>query len=57
MSYQMLARACFCNLDRAEAARVLNAGLQFWPQDAMLLEELSCLGPEFNLASLSSYQH
>ena len=57
MSYQMLARACFCNLDRAEAARVLSAGLQFWPQDAMLLEELSCLGPEFNLAALSSYQH
>ena len=57
MSYQMLARACFCNLDRAEAARVLTAGLQYWPQDAMLLEELSCLGPEFNLAALSNYQH
>jgi predicted Zn-dependent protease len=57
MSYQMLARACFCNLDRAEAARVLTTGLQYWPQDAMLLEELSCLGPEFNLAALSNYQH
>lgn len=57
MTYQMLARACFCNLERHQAAAVLTEALQHWPQDAMLLEELSCLGPEYNLASVTSFQH
>lgn len=57
MTYQMLARACFCNLERGQAAAVLTEALQHWPQDAMLLEELSDLGPEYSLAGVSSFQH
>jgi len=57
MTYQMLARAHFCNLQRAEAVQVLTAALQAWPDDAMLREELSCLGPEFNFPGASSLHH
>jgi len=57
MTYQMLARAHFCNLQRAEAVQVLTAALLAWPEDAMLLEELSCLGPEFNFPGTSSLHH
>lgn len=57
MTYQMLARAHFCNLQRAEAVQVLTAALQAWPDDAMLREELSCLGPEFSFPGTSSLHH
>jgi len=44
-------------LQRAEAVQVLTAALLAWPEDAMLLEELSCLGPEFNFPGTSSLHH
>jgi hypothetical protein len=38
-TYQMLARSHWCNLDLAEASRVLVAGLQIWPDNRLLLDE------------------
>ena len=39
MTYRMLARALYCNLDPAEAIQVVEQGLAFWPEDADLLQE------------------
>lgn len=39
MTYRMLARALYCNLDPAEAIQTVEQGLTFWPQDADLLQE------------------
>ena len=39
MTYRMLARALFCNLDPAEAVQTVEEGLSHWPQDADLLSE------------------
>lgn len=40
MTYQMLARALFCNRDRPQARLVLEEGLRAWPADPTLSEEL-----------------
>ena len=39
MTYRMLARALFCNLDPADAVQTVEEGLSHWPQDADLLAE------------------
>jgi uncharacterized protein HemY len=39
MTYRMLARALYCNLDPAEAVQVVEQGLTFWPEDADLQSE------------------
>ena len=39
MTYRMLARALYGNLDPAEAIQVVEQGLAFWPEDADLLQE------------------
>jgi hypothetical protein len=43
MTYQMLARALACNLDVAEAHRILETALQKWPNDATLIQERNAL--------------
>ncbi len=48
MTYQMLARSLCCNLDPAEAQRVLARGLEAWPNDAMLLAEQQAIVPTEN---------
>jgi len=40
MTYQMLARALFCNMDLPQARQVLDEGLRAWPADPTLLQEL-----------------
>jgi predicted Zn-dependent protease len=40
MTYQMLARALFCNSDRPQARLVLEEGLRAWPADPILSQEL-----------------
>jgi len=40
MTYQMLARAFFCNMDLPQARLVLSEGLRAWPADPTLLREL-----------------
>ncbi len=47
-TYQMLARAMCCNLDPAEAQRVLSQGLLAWPNDATLLAEQHAIVPTEN---------
>ena len=44
MTYRMLARALYCNLDPAEAIQVVEQGLAFWPEDADLLQEREVMG-------------
>jgi len=44
MSYRMLARALYCNLDPADAIQVVEQGLAFWPEDADLLQEREVMG-------------
>ncbi len=44
MTYRMLARALYCNLDPAEAIQVVDQGLTFWPEDADLLQEREVMG-------------
>ncbi len=44
MTYRMLARALYCNLDPADAIQVVEQGLAFWPQDADLLQEREVMG-------------
>jgi uncharacterized protein HemY len=39
MTYRMLARALYCNLDPAEAVQVVEQGLAFWPEDVDLQSE------------------
>ena len=39
MTYRMLARALFCNLDPAYAVQTVEEGLSHWPQEADLLAE------------------
>ncbi len=54
MTYQMLARAMCCNLDPAEAQRVLAQGLLVWPNDAILLaEQQAIVPPEHAFAAAS----
>jgi uncharacterized protein HemY len=43
MTYRMLARALYCNLDPAEAVQTVEQGLTHWPQDADLLAELEAM--------------
>ena len=43
MTYQMLARALACNLDVAEAHRILETALQKWPNDGTLIQERNAL--------------
>jgi len=40
MTYQMLARALFCNMDLAQARLVLEEGLRAWPAEPTLMQEL-----------------
>ena len=40
MTYQMLARALFCNMVLPQARWVLEEGLRAWPADPSLLQEL-----------------
>lgn len=40
MTYQMLARALFCNMELPQARWVLEEGLRAWPADPSLLQEL-----------------
>ncbi len=40
MTYQMLARALFCNMDLPQARLVLDQGLRAWPADPSLMQEL-----------------
>jgi tetratricopeptide (TPR) repeat protein len=44
MTYRMLARALYCNLDPAEAIQVVEQGLAFWPEYADLLQEREVMG-------------
>jgi hypothetical protein len=44
MTYRMLARALYCNLDPAEAVQVVDQGLTFWPEDADLQAERVAMG-------------
>jgi len=44
MTYRMLARALYCNLDPAEAVQVVEQGLAFWPEDADLQSERVAMG-------------
>jgi uncharacterized protein HemY len=44
MTYRMLARALYCNLDPAEAVQVVEQGLAFWPEDADLQAEHVAMG-------------
>jgi uncharacterized protein HemY len=44
MTYRMLARALYCNLDPAEAVQVVEQGLAFWPEDADLQAEHLAMG-------------
>jgi hypothetical protein len=44
MTYRMLARALYCNLDPAEAVQVVDQGLTFWPEDADLQAEHVAMG-------------
>jgi len=44
MTYRMLARALYCNLDPADAIQVVEQGLAFWPEDADLLQEREVMG-------------
>ena len=46
MTYRMLARALYCNLDPAEAIQVVEQGLAFWPADADLLQEREVMGEQ-----------
>lgn len=48
MTYHMLGRAYNCNLDPAEAQRVLAQGLIAWPNDATLLAEQDAMVPSEN---------
>ena len=43
MTYRMLARALFCNLDPADAVQTVEEGLSHWPQDADLLAERAAM--------------
>jgi hypothetical protein len=54
MTYQMLARAYCCNLDPAEAQRVLAQGLIAWPNDATLLAEQDAMVPSENAFAAAS---
>ena len=40
MTYQMLARALFCNMDLPQARLVLEEGLRAWPAEPTLMQEL-----------------
>ena len=40
MAYQMLARSLACNLDIAEAQKVVERALTFWPNNRELQEEV-----------------
>ena len=40
MTYQMLARALFCDMQLPQARWVLEEGLRAWPADPSLLQEL-----------------
>lgn len=44
MTYRMLARALYCNLDPAEAVQVVEQGLTSWPEDADLQSERIAMG-------------
>ena len=43
MTFRMLARALYCNLDPAEAVFALKQGMSLWPQDAELQQELEAM--------------
>jgi hypothetical protein len=44
MTYRMLARALYCNLDPAEALLVVEQGLSYWPNDPDLQAEHVVMG-------------
>jgi tetratricopeptide (TPR) repeat protein len=44
MTYQMLARAYYCQLDLTQARQILENGLVAWPEHPLLLAECDALG-------------
>ncbi len=56
MTYRMLARALYCNLDPAEAVQTVEQGLTHWPQDAELLSELEAMADRLMAVPASSVQ-
>ena len=54
MTYRMLARALYCNLDPAEAVQVVEQGLAFWPEDADLQSERVVMGEHLMAMPASS---
>jgi hypothetical protein len=56
MTYRMLARALFCNLDPVDAVQTVEEGLSHWPQDAELLSELEAMADRLMAVPASSVQ-
>jgi len=48
MTYQMLARALYCNLDVPQARQTLDEGLMAWPGNPLLLGELDAMQADLN---------
>jgi uncharacterized protein HemY len=48
MTYQMLARAQYCNLDVPQARQTLDEGLMAWPSNPLLLGELEAMQADLN---------
>ena len=56
MTYRMLARALYCNLDPAEAVQVVEQGLACWPENADLQSERIAMGEHLMAMPASNLQ-
>jgi len=54
MTYQMLARALYCNLDLPQARQALDDGLTAWPASPLLLGEMEAMQSDLNKLSAAT---